>query len=175
MRRLVPVQKRRICEPEASCGPDRRAMHLLRSLIERESPDSKAPGESNWICYQSTRRVDSIHRCESSLVFETHSGLPRARQKNEDAQPAGQVESVSILLADDHPNFPRLVQNLLRPPVEVVASVRHRHLHADSERHRCGPPTAGVWKHLKICFFNGPHRPRFHSCVLRDGRYRLRN
>ena len=31
---------------------------------------------------------------------------------------------MSVLLADDHPNFPRLVQDLLKPPFEIVASVR---------------------------------------------------
>jgi len=57
----------------------------------------------------------------SCIVRETFSeGAATGRY----AQPAGQVESVSILLADDHPNFPRLVQNLLGPPFEVVASVR---------------------------------------------------
>ena len=54
--------------------------------------------------------------------FEKHSAKGAATGR--DAQPVGQVKPVTILLADDHPNFPRLVQNLLRPPFEVVGSVR---------------------------------------------------
>ena len=36
---------------------------------------------------------------------------------------AGQLKKVSVLLADDHPHFPELVESLLEPAFEVVGKV----------------------------------------------------
>ena len=36
---------------------------------------------------------------------------------------AGQLEQVSVLLADDHPHFPALVEKLLRPSFHVILRV----------------------------------------------------
>jgi DNA-binding NarL/FixJ family response regulator len=50
------------------------------------------------------------------------SVLPRANLFV-DTQWACELSKVSVLLADDHPNFPKLVENLLKPEFEVVGIV----------------------------------------------------
>jgi DNA-binding NarL/FixJ family response regulator len=39
------------------------------------------------------------------------------------AQWAGQLRKASIVLADDHPNFPRVVEGLLKPDFRVISCV----------------------------------------------------
>ena len=82
---------------------------------------------------------------------------------------AGRLSKPTILLADDHPGFPNMVERLLMPKFEVVGN-RHGHFFAGSRWHSNCRSIEGIRLRFADRFFDRSYRSRFRSRLPGHGR-----